>query len=273
MDDDLPVVGEIDLDRAFLRGDLRDLDAALAERRRSSDGSAGGRRRRLGRAAAASGRRCSRRRPPRSRAAWRRRCRRDESARVAWLMSPLSHGADGRLVRRAKCRRRGVRPSTDRDRSRRPAPGRPRDFPELGHERFLQAGDLPPDKCRRPRPRRGSPRPPGLPTITRTESDSCATLSRLAADFEHNQAPFGSMSVRGRCLPYRARTSLKLDRVTAPLYLRADLAQVYLPVEQMLQIDRVMEVDRGQVSAARWTCRGTGFSRSIFRTTRFFPRA
>ena len=28
----------------------------------------------------------------------------------------------------------------------------------------------------------------------------------------------------------------------APLYLRADLARVYLPVEQMLQIDRVLEV-------------------------------
>ena len=27
-----------------------------------------------------------------------------------------------------------------------------------------------------------------------------------------------------------------------PLYVRADLAQVYLPVEQMLQIDRVLEV-------------------------------
>ena len=27
-----------------------------------------------------------------------------------------------------------------------------------------------------------------------------------------------------------------------PLYVRADLARVYLPVEQMLQIDRVMEV-------------------------------
>jgi len=30
--------------------------------------------------------------------------------------------------------------------------------------------------------------------------------------------------------------------VTTPLYHRADLAKVYLPVEQMLQIDRVMEV-------------------------------
>jgi 3-hydroxymyristoyl/3-hydroxydecanoyl-(acyl carrier protein) dehydratase len=30
--------------------------------------------------------------------------------------------------------------------------------------------------------------------------------------------------------------------VTIPLYHRTDLAQVYLPVEQMLQIDRVMEV-------------------------------
>jgi 3-hydroxymyristoyl/3-hydroxydecanoyl-(acyl carrier protein) dehydratase len=30
--------------------------------------------------------------------------------------------------------------------------------------------------------------------------------------------------------------------MTHPLYVRADLAQVYLPVEQMLQIDRVTEV-------------------------------
>lgn len=30
--------------------------------------------------------------------------------------------------------------------------------------------------------------------------------------------------------------------MTTPLYHRTDLAQVYLPVEQMLQIDRVMEV-------------------------------
>ncbi len=30
--------------------------------------------------------------------------------------------------------------------------------------------------------------------------------------------------------------------LTTPLYDRADLAQVYLPIEQMLQIDRVMEI-------------------------------
>jgi 3-hydroxymyristoyl/3-hydroxydecanoyl-(acyl carrier protein) dehydratase len=30
--------------------------------------------------------------------------------------------------------------------------------------------------------------------------------------------------------------------MTQPLYVRADLAQVYLPVQQMLQIDRVIEV-------------------------------
>lgn len=30
--------------------------------------------------------------------------------------------------------------------------------------------------------------------------------------------------------------------MTAPLYQRSDLARVYLPVEQMLQIDRVLEV-------------------------------
>jgi 3-hydroxymyristoyl/3-hydroxydecanoyl-(acyl carrier protein) dehydratase len=30
--------------------------------------------------------------------------------------------------------------------------------------------------------------------------------------------------------------------VTTPIYSRADLARVYLPIEQMLQIDRVMEV-------------------------------
>jgi 3-hydroxymyristoyl/3-hydroxydecanoyl-(acyl carrier protein) dehydratase len=30
--------------------------------------------------------------------------------------------------------------------------------------------------------------------------------------------------------------------VTIPLYCRADLAQVYLPIEQMLQIDRVTEM-------------------------------
>jgi 3-hydroxymyristoyl/3-hydroxydecanoyl-(acyl carrier protein) dehydratase len=30
--------------------------------------------------------------------------------------------------------------------------------------------------------------------------------------------------------------------MTHPLYVRADLAQVYLPIEQMLQIDRVLEV-------------------------------
>jgi len=36
--------------------------------------------------------------------------------------------------------------------------------------------------------------------------------------------------------------SLKANAVTNPVYTRADLAQVYLPVEHMLQIDRVMEV-------------------------------
>ncbi len=36
-------------------------------------------------------------------------------------------------------------------------------------------------------------------------------------------------------------------RVNDPLYSRADLAQVYLPVEQMLQIDRVLEVGAASV--------------------------
>jgi 3-hydroxymyristoyl/3-hydroxydecanoyl-(acyl carrier protein) dehydratase len=31
--------------------------------------------------------------------------------------------------------------------------------------------------------------------------------------------------------------------VTVPLYVRADLGKVYLPVERMLQIDRVMEIE------------------------------
>jgi 3-hydroxymyristoyl/3-hydroxydecanoyl-(acyl carrier protein) dehydratase len=35
--------------------------------------------------------------------------------------------------------------------------------------------------------------------------------------------------------------------VTTPIYHRTDLAQVYLPVEQMLQIDRVMEVTADSV--------------------------
>jgi 3-hydroxymyristoyl/3-hydroxydecanoyl-(acyl carrier protein) dehydratase len=35
--------------------------------------------------------------------------------------------------------------------------------------------------------------------------------------------------------------------VNSPLYQRADLARVYLPVEQMLQIDRVMEVTEDTV--------------------------
>jgi 3-hydroxymyristoyl/3-hydroxydecanoyl-(acyl carrier protein) dehydratase len=38
-----------------------------------------------------------------------------------------------------------------------------------------------------------------------------------------------------------------VKRVTTPLYQRTDLAQVYLPVEQMLQIDRVMEVTEDNV--------------------------
>jgi 3-hydroxymyristoyl/3-hydroxydecanoyl-(acyl carrier protein) dehydratase len=33
-----------------------------------------------------------------------------------------------------------------------------------------------------------------------------------------------------------------MDHVTSALYARSDLAQIYLPVEQMLQIDRVTEV-------------------------------
>jgi 3-hydroxymyristoyl/3-hydroxydecanoyl-(acyl carrier protein) dehydratase len=35
--------------------------------------------------------------------------------------------------------------------------------------------------------------------------------------------------------------------MTSPLYSRTDLAQVYLPVEQMLQIDRVVEITADSV--------------------------
>jgi 3-hydroxymyristoyl/3-hydroxydecanoyl-(acyl carrier protein) dehydratase len=38
------------------------------------------------------------------------------------------------------------------------------------------------------------------------------------------------------------RIPFKADIVTTPIYTRADLAPVYLPIGQMLQVDRVMEV-------------------------------